>query len=407
MYSLIDLDIDFQRLLIKEDNWPGPVADPKSIYTDFYHDLHSRTNNITCACCGCIEHTLADVEMVPSTEQYLATMTVNLNDVPTSPDFNWRSGVVSLDSQNIMVDFNGILRSQGNSQDCLLTLCKPCHYKLVHQQLPPQALANYRWIGDLPEELRELTWLEEKLLARRHLVGSIVRLEDRYGYMGLKGHMILVPQNTTELVNLLPRPASSLPDMIRVVWTGKNRPKYNESIQHDFTINKQRVYNALVWLMKHNEDYKDVEMDKAEFDRWPSTFIAQNLLNGMGHVMDSSLDDAARSGVATEDLDSSDVVGDMPRTVSGIVDVNNALEPYEIATLNSLTSLTENITINVVTGNTIKSHSNDLSYFTAAFPTLFPYGTGKHKDDRRTVPLSLSNWVRLLLRNSSRYLSLY
>jgi len=66
--------------------------------------------------------------------------------------------------------------------------------------------------------------LEEKLLARRHLVGTIVQLEDRHGYMGLKGHMILVPQNTTELVNLLPRPASSLPDMIHVVWTGKDRP---------------------------------------------------------------------------------------------------------------------------------------------------------------------------------------
>ena len=184
--------------------------------------------------------------MVPSTELYLTILAVNLDHVPRSHDFNWRSGVASLDSQNIMVDSNGILRSQGNSQDCLFTLCKLCHYKLVHQQLPPQALANYRWIEDLPEELKELTWLEEKLLTRRHLIESIVRLQDRHGYMELKGHMILVPQNTTELVNILPRLASSLPDMIRVVWTDKNQPKYNENIQHDFTINKQRVYNALL-----------------------------------------------------------------------------------------------------------------------------------------------------------------
>jgi hypothetical protein len=133
---------------------------------------------------------------------------------------------------------------------------------------------------------------------RRHLVGAIIRLEDRHGYMGLKGHMILVPQNTTELVNILPRPISSLPDMIRVVWTGRNEPKYGEGIQHDFMINKERVYNALLWLMEHNEDYRDVEMDKAEFDRWPSTFIAENLINGMGHVINNSLEEAIRSGVA-------------------------------------------------------------------------------------------------------------
>ena len=32
---------------------------------------------------------------------------------------------------------------------------------------------------------------------------------------------------------------------------------------------KERVYNALIWLMDHNEDYRDVEMDKAEFDSTP------------------------------------------------------------------------------------------------------------------------------------------
>src|SRR5205814_5286588 len=120
------------------------------------------------------------------------------------------------------------------------------------------------------EVLKGLTWLEEKLVARRHLVGAIIRLEeDRHGYMGLKSHMILVPLNTVELVNIPPRPMSPLPDMIRVVWTGGNEPKYGEGIQHDFMINKERVYNALIWLMDHNEDYRDVEMDKAEFDSTP------------------------------------------------------------------------------------------------------------------------------------------
>ena len=228
VYRLTNLNMQFQQQMIKEYNWPGPVADPKSIYADFYYDLHSRANNITCACCSCIQHSLNDAEKVSATELYLTVLAVKLEYIKT--EFSWRSGVPSLDSQNIMVDHGSIFLSATDTQEPYLTMCKPCQYQLSDKCLPPQALANHRWIGEVPEELKQLTWLKEKLLARRHLVGSIVRLEDRHEYMGLKGHMILVPQNTTELVHLLPRPISSRPDMIRVVWTGGNQPKYDKGI---------------------------------------------------------------------------------------------------------------------------------------------------------------------------------
>ena len=341
---------------------------------------------------------VSDVEMVSVTEPYLTVLAVKHEHVPT---FNFACGISVLDSQNIMIDRGGILLSDDMSNP-ILTICKPCNYKLQQHRLPPQALANYRWVGELPEQLKELTWLEEKLLARRHLVGSIVRLEERQGYLGLKGHMILVPQNTTELVNILPRSISSLPDMIRVVWTGKQPPN-RVSLEGEFTINKERVYNALLWLIENNEDYKDVEIDKVEFPTWPPVFVTENLLNSMAQVMDPSLEDATRSGIATDDLDSGEIHGNLPVTTSGIIDVDNCLEPLEIAKLDTLKSLSENATINVVTGNTIANHTDDPLYFTSAFPLLFPYGAGKHKDERRMISLSFSDWVRLLLRNSSRY----
>ena len=368
--------------------------------------MNARANTITCACCGCIEYMLSDVVMVPTSQPYLAVLTVKSEHMPT---FDFASGIPTLDSQNIMIDRSGIL-SQGTdeTQDPLLTICKPCDDKLQRNQLPPRALANHRWVGELPQQLKELTWLEEKLLARRHLVGSIVRLEERQGYLGLKGHMILLPQNTTELVNILPRSVSSLLDMVRVIWTGKEPPKYGD-LQGNFMIDKQRVYDALVWLIENNDDYKDVNIDKEEFSKWPPVFVAENLLDSMGRVMDPSVEDATRSGVATDDPDSSEIQGDLPVTTSGIIDVDNSLEPHEIVKLDTLKSLSENAMINVVTGNMIKNHTDDPSYFTSAFPVLFPYGTGKHnyKDERRTVPLSLSDWVRLLLRHSSRYSPTY
>jgi hypothetical protein len=60
-------------------------------------------------------------------------------------------------------------------------------------------------------------------------------------------------------------------------------------------------------------------------------------------------------------------------------------------------------TINVVTGNHILSDFHDPTYFTSAFPTAFPHGTGKHLDLRRAKELPLSTWVQLLLKHSSQF----
>src|SRR5947207_10678050 len=38
---------------------------------------------------------------------------------------------------------------------------------------PLEALANFRWIGPVPEELQDLTWIKELLIAQVHVCGSI------------------------------------------------------------------------------------------------------------------------------------------------------------------------------------------------------------------------------------------
>src|SRR5579859_5888000 len=48
-----------------------------------------------------------------------------------------------------------------------------------------------------------------------------------------------------------------------------------------------------------------------------------------------------------------------------------------------------------------------VSYFTSAFPTIFPWGTGKHIDPQcsqeRKQKLEFKKWIQLLLINSSKY----
>ena len=127
------------------------------------------------------------------------------------------------------------------------------------------------------------------------------------------------------------------------------------------------------------------------------------LLDSMGRVADISAEDASRSGFATEDLDTAEYEGDLPTTTSALLDINNVSVPPQVSTLNGLASLKAEVTVNVVTGNRIINDCEDETFFTSAFPTLFPYGSGKHVDFRRNVQLSLGQWAELMLKHSSRY----
>src|SRR5207249_9529050 len=68
----------------------------------------------------------------------------------------------------------------------------------------------------------------------------------------------ILPQAPTKLLDILPLPLSSLPDIVHVVWVG--RPVRNVDILRDhFSVRTRKVYDVLVWLIQNNEDYKDVD----------------------------------------------------------------------------------------------------------------------------------------------------
>ena len=88
-----------------------------------------------------------------------------------------------------------------------------------------------------------------------------------------------------------------------------------------------------------------------------------------------------------------------------VSDVGRSMDAEILRDLVEIKTSSPGLTVNVVTRNSIISDFYDSTYFTSAFPTLFPYGTGKHIDTRRTQQLSLSTWLQLLLRDSSRLVS--
>ncbi|TMI79544.1 MAG: hypothetical protein E6H10_15205 [Bacteroidetes bacterium] len=404
---LEELDRDFQGTLKKEHNWPTPLANPKDVYSLFYDATHALARNIICASCGTLRHDFKLFTTVKVTDPKLEVL--RIPETVYVP-FDFSCGINVLDSQRIMVDKLAISDDHSHgTQIEALHLCNTCHKFMERKRLPPHSLANYRWVGTVPEELQGLTWLEELLVARAHLVGRVIRLEERKAtsYFALKGHTILLPQDTTRLLDLLPMSPSSLPEVVKVVWTGKSMPE-KQKLRTHFTVRKRQVYDALQWLCRNHEDYRQVTIDEERLASWESTFVATDILDSMNSVANNSLEDASRSGFATEDPDNNNVEGDIPHSVSGMIDVTDVGRSMDAEILRDLAEIktsSPGLTVNVVTGNSIISDFYDSTYFTSAFPTLFPYGTGKHIDARRTQQLGLSTWLQLLLRDSSRLVS--
>ena len=155
-----------------------------------------------------------------------------------------------------------------------------------------------------------------------------------------------MPQDSTQLLDILPLPPSSLPEHIRVVWTGlvSNTPRRHQ-LKHLFTINTERICAALYWLKANHRDYRSVTLDDEELNRWDPVFVTEELLGSIDHVSASTAEDSARAGFSTtsEDLDFEDHVF----TTSGIIDVNCVSVSSTAATLQRVAELTQNHTINI------------------------------------------------------------
>ncbi len=362
------------------------------MYKKYLTHTYKLGQNIVCACCGCISHDIMEFEVVPQSYDPLRHLCIpdNIN-IP----FDFSCGIDLLDQNRVLIDKLGI------TQDKRIYLCQVCHTQLSKDRQPSEALANFRWIGPVPEELRHLTWIEELLIARVHVCGSIVCLGQRNNpssFFGIKGHVVFLPQDTTRLIDLLPMSPVSLSDIVKVVWTGKSKPDRSR-LRSRFTVRKNKVYNALKWLVNNHEDYRNnVTIDEESISGWESTFIAIELLDTIGHVSDPAAEDASRDGFSMDNPDNDDTADDLPFTSSGIVDVNNIAEIPDATTLNHLAQLKADITANVITGSKILNQYDCDIYFTSAFPTIFPYGTGKHRDIRREdKQLPLLKWVSLML----------
>ncbi|KAK3926025.1 52 kDa repressor of the inhibitor of the protein kinase [Frankliniella fusca] len=106
--------------------------------------------------------------------------------------------------------------------------------------------------GEVPSELKDLSFIEEQLISLIHPVSSVFKLKGlQFGY---SGNVINFSQDVSSFAKKLPHKVEELPSVLLLKYQDeKTNAKY-------FSVRADKVVKALQWLKVNNKFYYDVKI---------------------------------------------------------------------------------------------------------------------------------------------------
>ena len=135
-------------------------------------------------------------------------------------------------------------------------------------------------LGEIPAELKDLTVVEEAMIAKCRAKCWIVQLKEDSGSSpnaqhGIKGHVIIYPQRPSPISCLLPPPINEVSTPICVIFVGSSPPtdEWLQKKAKPLAVRREKVRNALIWLKAHNPLYKDITINHCVLDSLPENYL--------------------------------------------------------------------------------------------------------------------------------------
>lgn len=342
------------------------------------------------------------------------------------------------DSDPLLQPMAGHLDSCGRHEN-EWDVCLTCLKSLSQNALPKLSAlnrVNMTICQNYPAVLETLTLVEECLIAMCHPLGIILKLRpggyaSPASYRALCGHFIVIPQDPEPLLEILPSPTVSLYDVMRIFWLGEQPPTYTD-LSPFLLVRRQIVLAALQYLTRHNYVYCNVAINHSMLDTWDDDFIPSDLQDNIVSI--SPPDGQEREGYSVH-LDTGNHENDFQAaqdtdlhadsntplmTGSVSTDINGERQNPDRRLLNAFLNVVSSdpascaqrsperheqriptLSYRIHGQATLLNHWDDPTYFTAAFPTLFPLGIGGYLEDR-SLNVSLSSFAEWALQHHSR-----
>ena len=220
-----------------------------------------------CCVCGLEKGHVVDVEINDIDDPPLSFFPLHSSDpfICNNPDFQY--GLDAIDG--------AILEPIGfkarTPDSVVMQICSECHSSLQHKNVPRLALANRLYRGKLPDEFKDLTWIEEMVCAKFRNTAHITRIyqsSDPSQPKVFHGNTCAHDMNVVSTASVLPRTSADINGMLSVVFIGPG--KFNpDCLGPMFKIRKHKVWAFLLWLKRHNRLYQDMLLDESIMDLYP------------------------------------------------------------------------------------------------------------------------------------------
>ena len=283
-------------------------APSKTVIESIIGEFIDRTSNAALAvgvCAVCAreanksELTVHRIDCIPNPQQ--------LQPVAVHPHHNLINGM--------------LLQPAGLTSNGGATVCVECLRALNSDRLPPFALANGMWVGEVPHELAFLTLPERLLIAKYFPSAYIIKLypkkkgarhwDKSQMYSGLKGNVSTYQLDQKQIASMvdgaiMPHQSKVLAATIGITFVGpKNLP--DKGLPDLFKVRRNRVQKALEWLRDNNPLFSNITISASRLSELPENDVPYELLATTKLSSDTSALYAEHDGyVPSQDAEDAD-----------------------------------------------------------------------------------------------------
>ena len=267
-------------------------------------------------------------------------------------------------------------------------------------------------MGNIPDELSDLTIIEQSVIARCRAKCYIVKLKEEGTQLelptsqcGFRGHIIVYPQDPSAIMQKLPPAMDEIIAPICVLFVGSKVPDEQWLKEHakPLVIRPAKIRKALIWLRDHNRLYKDIEIDEKVLQDMDDCCVPPYNIEV---IPPNIADDARTSRYDTSDLFIPDT---LPTEATEVVWQNVVISNVDASAPSNELRAAAMRHVKKGGGYLQIPHEpspvnefNNPDLFPLMYPTLYPYGIGGFDDRDRSVKLSMKRHVKHLLHLSDR-----
>ena len=262
------------------------------------------------------------------------------------------------------------------------SVCRSCKIQLEDGKTPKMALANGLWLGDIPPELQNLTYMERLMIAKVRHSFCVVKADSRR--YKLKANVICFSNPIAKVYRELPPSKQDIDEMIAFQFTGLCQPTPEDLKRTPLFARLHKVRIALEWLQLNHADYVDVTISNENINSYKDdegVFVSCDY-----EKVDSETIDPLTTSVHGNDIFEGTSEGPCPFMVHGLTGEQFSNMNKTQVKAAALKHLKSNGKILYIGHN---EKPQDTFYnpelFPSMFPHLFPFGLGGIQNSRHIV----------------------